>query len=373
MALLACLATIRWYPDHLTPMEVLQLVTCSPYTLQFVALAVRAKHPGLDRAPENEKHVGLLKEVMWAVAPRPFLRIVGGIRLANGVASPYVYRFEPHRARWTNVGSMILGAEGASVVPVGSAAYVVAGGHDRIAWPKEGQMRVYRVPHECMQVFFGGQASVLHRLPGPRPLGTSVHVLDGILHVVGRMTAQGPCGLDSLAAPLRPDKGVVWRPRSPMGVARMHAACASAGGLLYVAGGRGPSPESVTGAFECYDAAVDTWTCLPTMGTPRSHAGAAVVGGKVYVCGGADRTGSPLATVECYNPTAGKWQQLPPLSTARALPACAALGGQLYAIGGTTHDNVATMRVERYDPRTGMWQQKDGPTDAVGNVGVTSH
>src|SRR6266702_844582 len=155
--------------------------------------------------------------------------------------------------------------------------------------------------------------------------------------------------------PLRPHTSVgtieeydpatnTWRERAPMPTPRNHAVAGSAGGKVYVIGGRlgaafmNPGGSNNVGVVEAYDPATDSWSQgLARMPTARSAGAAGVYGGRIYVTGGEYQDYRMMATLrsfEAYDPATNTWQTLPSLPVSRHGLAGAVVGNRLHMVSG---------------------------------------
>src|SRR5438034_8671062 len=117
-----------------------------------------------------------------------------------------------------------------------------------------------------------------------------------------------------------------WKALAPMPTKRGSPVAASVGDKIYVIGGAVPGPNQPSvhplrphtsvGTIEEYDPATNTWRERAPMPTPRNHAVAGSAGGKVYVIGG--RLGAAfmnpggsnnVGVVEAYDPATDSWSQ----------------------------------------------------------------
>jgi len=124
---------------------------------------------------------------------------------------------------------------------------------------------------------------------------------------------------------------------------------------MYAIGGRDGSLAALN-TLEAYDPATNSWTTLTSMPTARMFAAAAVIGGVIYVVGGNDGLGGTLDTLEAYDPATDSWSSLSSMPPARYNLAASAYGGLLFAIGGS--DTSDRAEVEAYDPGTDTWAAK---------------
>jgi N-acetylneuraminic acid mutarotase len=207
-----------------------------------------------------------------------------------------------------------------------------------------------------------------------------------------------------------------WQRLPDLPVAVNHAAAASAGGKLYVAGGYGRRQGVMLRSAFVLDGA--RWKRLAPMPESRAAAGAAVIGGKLYVVGGvttevlardsfvldlstgawsripgpiprehlavtaanglvyavAGRLGgldSNLDVFEAYSPSAQTWTALAPVPRPRGGTGAAVVGGTLVSVGGEEEGGTIGS-VYGYDIARGRWRRlADLPTPRHG-LGVAA-
>src|SRR6266571_3823875 len=142
-----------------------------------------------------------------------------------------------------------------------------------------------------------------------------------------------------------------WKALAPMPTKRGSPVAASVGDKIYVIGGAVPGPNQPSvhplrphtsvGTIEEYDPATNTWRERAPMPTPRNHAVAGSAGGKVYVIGG--RLGAAfmnpggsnnVGVVEAYDPATNTCQTLPSLPVSRHGLAGAVVGNRLHMVSG---------------------------------------
>jgi N-acetylneuraminic acid mutarotase len=197
--------------------------------------------------------------------------------------------------------------------------------------------------------------SVSTPMPTARASLTAATV-DGVCYAIGGRTANGGEVLRTVES-FDPATGQ-WTTRADMPTARFLPASAVMDGKIYVAGGATPGGASgirVTGVFQVYDPATDSWTMLPNVPTERSGAAAGAVGGKVYVMGGTERPGAhDFALVEVYGIESNTWAVGDAMPVARNWLTSAVAGEKIYAIGGSRIEDASNL-VNFYDPATSMW------------------
>jgi N-acetylneuraminic acid mutarotase len=162
-----------------------------------------------------------------------------------------------------------------------------------------------------------------------------------------------------------------WDRVAPLPVPLNHAASASAGGFVYVAGGYadpgGLAQE--TDSLWRYSPRADRWKRLAPMPTPRGALGLAAAEGKLYAAGGAVGGGA-LKTLEVYDIARNRWTRGPDMSTAREHAPIAALAGFVYAPAGRSPNLSAA---ERFDIRRGRWEKIDDlPEPTSGHTTVAA-
>jgi N-acetylneuraminic acid mutarotase len=128
-----------------------------------------------------------------------------------------------------------------------------------------------------------------------------------------------------------------WTEMAPMPQGRNHAASATDGSRLFVAGGRGAGSgdgNTVANGFntlQVYDPASNTWRSSASAGAglapvPQARGGmgkGVFFGGELYVLGGETQNGAGAtsrnvyARVDIYNPQTNTWRLGTPMPTAR--------------------------------------------------------
>lgn len=148
-----------------------------------------------------------------------------------------------------------------------------------------------------------------------------------------------------------------WSDRSPMPLARNHAASGTDGRRFYVFGGRGPGSgdgNEVANGFaevQIYEPRTDTWTVSDAgVGSPKrlpqARGGmgkAAWLGGEFWVIGGETLDGRGATNtktydrVDRYDPIRNQWSDGPKLPTARHGIFPVVHEGRLFVAGGGLH------------------------------------
>jgi N-acetylneuraminic acid mutarotase len=168
-----------------------------------------------------------------------------------------------------------------------------------------------------------------------------------------------------------------WKELAPMPTKRGAATAASLGGKLYVTGGANSlpgvtesgihpaRPHNVMGTVEEYDPATNTWRTRRSLLLPRNHHVTASAGGKLYVIGG--RVGSAFISgtsnnvdlVEMYDPATDLWTARARMPTARSAMGFATYKDQyIITAGGEGQDQrflAAFKSVEAYDASVNRW------------------
>ena len=151
---------------------------------------------------------------------------------------------------------------------------------------------------------------------------------------------------------------MTWAPRAPMPTQRLEMASASLDGRVFVIGGL-----SATGAtldtVEVYDPATDAWTEGPAHPVPIHHPMAAVLDGVLYVAGGYGPSGAATRRVHRLGPDG--WEPVARLPLARAAGTMVALGGRLLIAGGIDLSGDIGREMLAYDPGADAWAVVDGP------------
>jgi N-acetylneuraminic acid mutarotase len=129
-----------------------------------------------------------------------------------------------------------------------------------------------------------------------------------------------------------------------MAVAREHIATASAGGRLFVFGGRAGGRN--LSDVERFDPGNNRWSRLPPLRVKRSGIAAATVSSRIAVFGGEQLSegARTIRPVELFNPAARRWTRLPGMLTPRHGLGGAALGRRIYALEGGPRPGFAFSR-----------------------------
>jgi N-acetylneuraminic acid mutarotase len=128
-----------------------------------------------------------------------------------------------------------------------------------------------------------------------------------------------------------------WSMAAPLPVARDHLGIASAGGKIYVIGGRTGATVDNTAYTDLYDPATDKWQAMAPMPTKRSAVAAVSYRGMILVFGGECKnpdTGMTFDENEAYDPKSNRWVSFSKPQIGRHAAGGAALGDTVYIFGG---------------------------------------
>jgi N-acetylneuraminic acid mutarotase len=125
-------------------------------------------------------------------------------------------------------------------------------------------------------------------------------------------------------------------------------------------------PEAVTPDL----AAGNTWTAGTSLSPWRWSMAAGSAGGVMYVVGGRSRNGTAQSRVDAYNIGTGTWSSVAPLPRSRSNPNGASMiAGKLYVSGGLDGNGVRTRTLFVYDPAANRWTRKaDVPQPSCGGA-----
>lgn len=160
-----------------------------------------------------------------------------------------------------------------------------------------------------------------------------------------------------------------WKTRAALPTARAGLAVASNEGYIYAIGGE--TSQEVTGAFERYDPATDTWMALPAKPVAVSDVRAAVIGSDIFVPGGRLATGEVTSLMEAYDLREGRWTSRAPIPVALSAYGLAAHEGRLYLFGGWDGETY-TSSVYEYDPVQDQWYPRAPMSTARGYAGAAA-
>ena len=143
-----------------------------------------------------------------------------------------------------------------------------------------------------------------------------------------------------------------WQAIAPLQRRRQALACAVVHDKVYAIGGF--DGTSNLRSVERYDAGADAWRGVADMLQCRRGCAAAAINGQLIVVGGSDAT-AVHSSVESYNMYSNVWTSLASMSTPRRLASAAVACGKLVVVGGW--DGVrALSSCEAYVPETGAWE-----------------
>jgi N-acetylneuraminic acid mutarotase len=146
-----------------------------------------------------------------------------------------------------------------------------------------------------------------------------------------------------------------WVARRNMPTAWGSVRGATAGGQIYVIGGR--MGVGFLATVEVYDPATHTWSTAPSLPAACEAPGIGLVGDEIYVAGGLETGHATTSALRIFNPAQGTWRAGPSMPTARAFVASAVLQEQLVIPGGWAvyPGQIPLAEVEAYDLETESW------------------
>lgn len=193
----------------------------------------------------------------------------------------------------------------------------------------------------------------------PRPLDHADALADGgTLYVVGGFSNyRARAEVWSLRLEARR-----WRLEGRIRTPRGAHAAGIVDGKLYVAAGAPPTlpdPDVAPyAAVEELDLETGRSRRLPDIPTPRHHVGAATAGGALYVVGGRAPHDFSLATTERFDPRRGEWERLPELPLGVGGTTLSAVGGSLVAVaGGDDRERWVTPATWLLRPGASRWER----------------
>ncbi len=169
--------------------------------------------------------------------------------------------------------------------------------------------------------------------------------------------ASGALPVAGQASPA-PSGQAAWTERSPMPTQRLEMATATLEGRVFVIGGLSADGATLD-TVEIYDPAADAWTSGPEHPVPIHHPMAAVLDGVLYVAGGYGPSGGATRRLHRLGPDG--WEELARLPLARAAGTMVALGGRLLLAGGIDLTGGIGREMLSYDPVADTWSVVDGP------------
>ena len=216
------------------------------------------------------------------------------------------------------------------------------------------------------------------------PALTAVYESQGIT-VGGRLYVFGgfdtPTRATAAVQIFAPSEGG-WRAGAPLPELLTHAATATDGRYVYLAGGFiGNHPGPTTAHVWRYDTVNDQWLALVDLPANRGSGAAAVVGRRLHVFGGSRRdNGVWLADHGDHwslsLDSLAAWRPASPMPEPRNHLAAVVLGGRIYALGGQllgdeVSGNRATVNV--YDPATDQWTDDTPLPSPRGHIGTSTY
>jgi hypothetical protein len=160
---------------------------------------------------------------------------------------------------------------------------------------------------------------------------------------------------------------------APVGTDMYGPGIASAGGLVYVAGGYSFSTGGVVNQFKSYNPATNTWATLANLPTAVSMGSLAydAVGGRLFLFGGTNVTVGPFNISQVYNIATNTWSAGPNLPDFRAFMSSGTIGNFIYLVGGYSTGNVspAFNTNWQFNPVTGTFTTKAVLPALLGGAG----
>lgn len=145
-----------------------------------------------------------------------------------------------------------------------------------------------------------------------------------------------------------------WTYAAPIPEPVDHAAAATYGSHIFVAGGR--IENLVTNKFWRYDVANDSWVELPSMPVPRYGAVMQAYQDKLYLIGGAVSHGNDERSIEVYDVTHGRWSlQQDALPYGRTAMGSVLINDRIALLGGRDDDERDLTSCDLYDPLRNHW------------------
>jgi len=145
-----------------------------------------------------------------------------------------------------------------------------------------------------------------------------------------------------------------WLTLAPVLVPRQEVAVATVNGKVYLIGGIGAAPSSLSSVEE-YDPVANSWRLVAPLPRPRHHAAAAVIGQDIYVIGGYESLiFDPQSTVYRYDTRNDEWSEVARLPVSRGALAAVTIEGKIYAVGGAPGSGRELLM---YDPVADRWTQ----------------
>lgn len=146
-----------------------------------------------------------------------------------------------------------------------------------------------------------------------------------------------------------------WSEVAPLPQALHHAAVATDGKSVFVAGGFTGIASRPLDVVYAYDPSRNSWSELGQLNDFRGDAAAAYVGERLMILGGTTTAGTDKV-FETYNPERKGWNGLPMMLTARRAHGTAVIDGELYAFGGRFGTSKDVLATEVYR-KSGEWKK----------------
>lgn len=137
---------------------------------------------------------------------------------------------------------------------------------------------------------------------------------------------------------------IAWADGPAGPVARVEPGGIQVGSKLFIFGGYRPGDFGIHTRLDVFDMASQTWSTRGYYPAPQTHAAMATDGRYVYMAGGqygGGIPGTPSNELWRYDTVSDAWERLPPLPDYRYGGTMQYLNGKLYFFGGNPRDRVA--------------------------------
>jgi len=202
---------------------------------------------------------------------------------------------------------------------------------------------------ETVQVYDPETLTWTQKASVPRQVGGDIAVYQNKIYIIGESYNE----VYDIATD-------TWASKTAMPTWRRGMQANVAGGKIYLIGGEGSEPKTITYVNEAYDPATDSWATKKPIPTPIYHYASAVVDNKIYVIGGsAEPPNVVLDLVQIYDPENDSWTTGTSMPTPIRYASAAATTGlfapkRIYVIGG--YQNSYGLNITQvYDPQTDSW------------------
>lgn len=203
-------------------------------------------------------------------------------------------------------------------------------------------------------------------MPTPRSMAAAA-VVDGKIYVIGGSLGLSEFAVTSVVEVYDPAADS-WETKIDIPTARWGAAAAAIDGKIYVLGGAvgdAFGDRTILSTVEVFDPSDDSWDTAADMPTARAVFGAPSIGGKIFAGGGsvgnAVEQHSVTGAFEVYDSATDSWSEAAPMPTPRTSHAAIALDDEIHVFGGFAFDDLAPLRgirdVEVFDPSTNIWER----------------